>query len=181
MRLVLLSVLLVSVLGCQAEGNSPGIVISPDMAFTVPFDPYDPNPVNANGATLLLPPEGSVPTTGVYFDYKTGAAETDRAGRELRNPVQATPENLKRGKHVFDTYCMICHGNSGKGDGPITKRIPDFAGRTIVSGRALTLPDGALYHIITMGQGPMAAYGKQIRPEDRWRAIHYLRTLQGAK
>lgn len=179
MRYLILSLLVVA--GCRAEADTPGTVISPDMAYTVPFDPYDPNPVTGNGATLLLPPEGTVPVDGVYFGYAAGLAEAERAGRELVNPIEADPKNLKRGKHIFDTYCVVCHGAEGKGDGPITTRIPDFAGRSLVHGRALALPDGALYHIVTTGQGPMAAYANQIRPDDRWRAIHYLRQLQGAK
>ncbi len=179
MKYLILSLLVVA--GCRAEGDTPGTVVSPDMAFTVPFDPYDPNPVTKNGATLILPPEGTVPVDGVYFGFAAGVAEAERAGRELVNPIEADPGNLKRGKHIFDTYCALCHGKEGKGDGSITTRIPDFAGRSLVHGRALELPDGALYHIITTGQGPMAAYAKQVLPDDRWRAIHYIRQLQGAK
>ena len=179
MKYMILSLLVFA--GCRAEADTPGTVVSPDMAFTVPFDPYDPNPVTKNGSTLILPPEGSVPVDGVYFGYAPGVAEGQRAGRELVNPIEANPANLKRGKHIFDTYCVVCHGAEGKGDGPITTRIPDFAGRSLVHGRPVEQPDGNLYHIITTGQGPMAAYAKQIRPDDRWRAIHYIRQLQGAK
>ena len=37
------------------------------------------------------------------------------ASRALAEPK---PGNAKAGKTVFTTYCTVCHGNEGKGDGP---------------------------------------------------------------
>jgi mono/diheme cytochrome c family protein len=32
--------------------------------------------------------------------------------------AEAKPGNPKAGKTIFTTYCTVCHGNEGKGDGP---------------------------------------------------------------
>jgi len=185
MRLVLIAVWLVAVVACSADGERPGIVVSPDMAFSVPYDPYDPSPITDNGASLRLPPEGTVPVDGVRFDYGPGREEAERAGRELFNPYIADPPALARGKHIYDTYCLICHGAGGKGDGPIIGRFPNppdlVDQRPPPFPNALNLPDGALFHIVTRGQGIMASYAVQVRPNDRWLAILYIRSLQGAK
>jgi mono/diheme cytochrome c family protein len=49
---------------------------------------------------------------------------------------------------------------------------------SLVAGRALTLKDGQIFHILTYGQNNMASYASQIDREDRWRAILYVRSLQ---
>ena len=49
---------------------------------------------------------------------------------------------------------------------------------SLVAGRALTLKDGQMFHILTYGQNNMASYASQIAREDRWRVILYVRSLQ---
>ena len=179
---VVLAILLGTALSSCARSagrDDPGILVSPDMAYTVPYDPYDPNPMTANGATLMLPPEGAVPVDGVYFPYGPGREEAARAGAEVNNPLEANKVNLKRGKHIFDTYCAVCHGSEGNGDGPIIGRFPNPP--SLHGERAKTIADGEMYHIISKGQGLMASYAAQILPDDRWRAVHYIRRLQVAK
>jgi len=168
-------------LGCarDASRDEPVTLVSPDMAYTTPYDSYDPNPVTANGATLLLPPDGTVPIDGTYFPFAAGKEEAKRAGLEYKNPIEASPEALKRGKHIFDTFCTICHGSEGNGDGPVIGRFPNPP--SLHAERARTIADGEMFHIISKGQGLMAAYSAQVRPDDRWRAIHYIRTLQAAQ
>jgi mono/diheme cytochrome c family protein len=129
---------------CAAEGDRPGIVVSPDMAYSIPRDAYD---------LALLPPAGTIPVAA------------DRAA-------------LARGKHVYQTFCAVCHGAEGRGDGPIIGRFPNPP--SLLAERARTLPDGELFHILSRGQGIMAPYAVQVRAADRWRVIHYVRELQGA-
>jgi hypothetical protein len=40
-------------------------------------------------------------------------------------------------------------------------------------------PDGEIYHVISLGSasGLMGPHAAQIRPENRWKIIHYIRTL----
>jgi hypothetical protein len=44
--------------------------------------------------------------------------------------------------------------------------------------KARKLKDGEIYHTITLGFGSMGAHGAQIRPEDRWMLVLYIRGLQ---
>jgi len=39
--------------------------------------------------------------------------------REWKNPFEATPENIAKGKELFNgkATCFTCHGNDGRGDG----------------------------------------------------------------
>jgi mono/diheme cytochrome c family protein len=112
------------------------------------------------------------------FPYGAGPEEARRAGQELKNPVAASPENVRRGETVYRNVCIVCHGPRGEGDGPIIGRFPNPP--SLLADRARALPDGAVFHVITRGQGIMAPHAVQVLPPDRWCVIHYLRTLQAA-
>src|SRR3989442_5494213 len=73
------------------------------------FKPYSRN---------LAPVPGTVPVTGA-----PPAADLKSADR-LTNPRTRTSESLNRGKFVYETYCLVCHGEAGEGDGPTTSRPP---------------------------------------------------------
>jgi mono/diheme cytochrome c family protein len=162
--------------GCRAQGEKPGFVVMPGMYDSVPYDAYDRNLVTRAGQTLLLPPEGTVPLAGPAFPYAPGAEEAERAGRELRNPLEPTPAHLARGKQVFENVCAVCHGPGGQGDGPIIGRFPNPP--SLLAARARGLPDGRIVHVIARGQGIMPPHSAQVLPDDRWRVVLHLRQLQ---
>lgn len=47
-------------------------------------------------------------------------ADQMAAAKAWKNPFRATPENIGKGKELFQgkATCFTCHGNEGKGDGP---------------------------------------------------------------
>jgi mono/diheme cytochrome c family protein len=157
---------------------SPGYEFMPDMARSVPYDAYAPNPVTRTGLTLQPPVAGTIAFGGpLPFRYAATSADAERAGRELSNPVPPTAAALARGRHVYETFCIVCHGVQGAGDGPvIAKKFPPPPSYT--SARLLTMPDGQIFHVITRGTEVMPSYGGQIAPGDRWNVIHYVRQLQ---
>lgn len=162
---------------CRANGERPGYTFMPDMARSVPYDTYDPSGVLAHGQTLQWPPEGTVPVEGAPFPYGPGPDEARRAGAELRNPLTATPAALARGRQVYETMCLVCHGPQGAGDGPIIGRFPNPPALT--ADHARNLPDGQIYHIVARGQAIMPSHAAQVLPDDRWRVILHVRHLQG--
>jgi len=125
------------------------------------------------------PVEGTVPVTGAapVFDAETA----DR----IPNPRTRTAASINRGKIVYETYCLICHGAGGHGDGPISSDAGGpFAGiRSLVDKEAVQRTDGYLYGVIVnaqaMGRGLMPRYGDKIRGTDQWDLVNYVRTLQG--
>lgn len=161
-------------MGCNADGERSMLLILPGMAESVPYNAYDPNPVT--GQTLLYPPEGTVPYGAAMPDFGPGREEAERAGRELTNPFVANTDTLASGQRTFEHFCLVCHGPRGEGDGPIIGRFPNPP--SLVAPRARELPDGHLFHVISNGQGLMASYSAQIPPDERWKLILYVRTLQ---
>lgn len=124
------------------------------------------------------PVEGTVPVTG--GELPVALATADR----LANPRTRTSESLNRGRWVYETYCLVCHGEGGKGDGPIsTSAGGPFPGiRSLVTDTVSRKSDGYLYGVVVnaqpMGKGLMPRYGDKIRGADRWDVVNYVRLLQ---
>ena len=99
-------------------------------------------------------------------------------------PVPVTEELMARGKQRFEIYCAPCHGLAGMGGGLVDKRAQSLKQSTWLPVPSLlevttrNRADGFIYRAITEGVRKMPAYGSQIRPEDRWAIVLYVRALQ---
>lgn len=118
------------------------------------------------------PPAGSVPVTGREDSLDL---LLDLAG--VRNPVPVSERSLRRGKQVFEQYCIVCHGPAGRGDGTVVPKFVPPPDLTMEP--SLQRPDGYLYAVLRQGRGIMPRYGDKIRGADRWDVVNYLRQLQG--
>ena len=170
------SFLAVTAAGCRADGERPGFIVLPGMVDSVPIDAYDTHPLTPDGLAMIASPEGTIPVDFEPFRYGEGEEEATRAATELSNPLEASEANLARGLQAFETYCQICHGPTGEGDGTIIGHFPNPP--VFHAENAMSLSDGQVFHIISRGQGIMPSYAAQVRRDDRWRVIHHVRLLQ---
>jgi mono/diheme cytochrome c family protein len=100
------------------------------------------------------------------------------AEKGIQNPLPPTA-GPQEGKKVFDANCVVCHGASGKGDGPVgaalTPKPGDLTGKAVQA-----QSDGELFWKISTGRGAMPSW--QTLPEkDRWSLVQFIRTLRGKK
>jgi len=146
------------------------------MQYSPAYLSQTPNPVLPNGMTQQMPVAGTIPRGYQSFHYGPGPEEAARAGRELKNPLKLTEENLARGRQVYSNHCAVCHGATGAGDGPLIPKYPNPPSYKTEQSKAL--PDGAMFYVITMGRKNMPSHAAQVSPEDRWKAILYIRKLQ---
>ena len=161
--------------GCGANSQNRAYEYMPDMARGPAYKAFAPNPATRDGLTLQSPVAGTIPRGYQPFHYGTGEDEAARAGRDLRNPYSATPQTLQEGRALFQTYCLVCHGKGGKGDGPIAEKIPRPPSYT--SDRLLQFPPGRIFHVITIGAGKMRPYAVQLSASERWKVVTYVRTV----
>lgn len=175
--LALLALIPAAVWGCT-DDSQRGYEYMPDMVRDPAYKAFAPNPATRDGLTLQRPVAGTIPRGYLPFHYRPGDEEAARAGRELVNPHRAVPETLAKGKALYETYCLVCHGEQGKGDGPISGKIP--APPSYTSERVLAFPPGRIFHVITLGSGKMPSYSVQLSPDERWEIVSYVRSsLQG--
>jgi copper transport protein len=90
------------------------------------------------------------------------------------NPVPASAESIARGKMLFQQNCTICHGDSGRGDGPAAATLPIPPAN--LYDHIPYHPDQFFFGVMTKGlSGVMPAFENQISEEDRWNILNYLR------
>jgi len=153
-----------------------GIEYMPDMTYSVPYNSFAPNPVTRDGKTLQSPPAGTVPRGFQPFRYAATPEEALRAGRELRNPLPSSPQALAQGRALYETFCLVCHGGQGQGDGPLVPRIANPPAYT--SERVRAMAPGQIFHVISRGSGRMPSYAAQIPYEQRWPLVLYVGALR---
>ena len=152
-----------------------------DMYYSKAYESYSPDKYFKDGKTLQKPVEGTVSREFIPYPFKDKFGDKTKAGKLLKNPFQPTKENIERGKMKFNIYCALCHGKTGKGDGSITKlkrngkKIYPVPPADLTSDFVQQKPDGEIYHVITMGSAVMGAHASQIKPDDRWKIVLYIK------
>lgn len=93
------------------------------------------------------------------------------------NPIEATRESLVAGRQRYVFLCRQCHGNRGAGDGDMSHAggIPsDFTDDVWTYGAS----DGEIFTVIKEGvTADMQGYGNQLRDEDIWNLVNYIKSL----
>jgi hypothetical protein len=171
--------LLMNLYSCNRNRNNPGWDYFPDMFYSTAYETNSKNPNFENGMTMRVPVPGTVPRDFTPFEYTNDPESRIKAGKELANPFLMTPETLSRGKVIYTTFCIGCHGTAGKGDGHLyTSGLYPIKPLSLSGDTASKLKDGEIYHTITLGIRSMGAHGSQIIPDDRWKLVLYVRKLQ---
>lgn len=102
-------------------------------------------------------------------------------------PLQISDELMQRGRQRYNIFCATCHGRAGDGNGPVSVRALALEQGTWVPPTSLHAPYvreqpvGKLFNTITNGVRKMPGYGHQIKPEDRWAIVLYVRALQRSR
>lgn len=95
------------------------------------------------------------------------------------NPVPDTEKSLSQGEKMYNTFCYVCHGLEGKGDGPVIKR--GFYPLNLTAPGVIGRTDGYIYAYIRYGgKVMMPSYRESISSENAWDVVNYVRKLQGS-
>jgi len=116
--------------------------------------------------------------------------QNEKPGTPITIPAEPeiTPERIKAGQEVFKKMeCWKCHGVQGMANGPSASTLTDDLGRPILpfnfteGSRPLCgSTDHDLYKIFMTGLDgtPMPSFSDNIKPDEAWDLVFYLRTLQ---
>lgn len=174
LKLIIALVIVASFMACNNK-RKPQIQYMPDMYESVPYD--------ANGATSAgnvpvnrKPVAGTISRGGVVtYDIPDTNEGYEKAKLEVKNPLEATEENLSKGKELYGIYCAVCHGNKGDGNGILSERdkfngIPSYKDRDI--------NEGTIYHVIVHGKNLMGSHASQLTYKERWQVVQYVEKLK---
>ncbi len=136
--------------------------------------PSDTIPMRGN-------PQNSVSVFGSampgYAVSRIGLPATIDSMAAIPNPVPADARSLSNGRMYYQINCAVCHGESGKGDGPILASKAIFP-PPVIGAAAEARSDGYIWGVIRNGRGAMPSYNR-IEEMDRWDVVNYVRGLQG--
>lgn len=149
--------------------EKPNFIYMPDMH-------HNPSYKAQEEGAMRLPPQGTVARGHLPYPY--AADEVEAASRQ-RNPLPRTRVHLMRGQDRYNTYCIVCHGPGGEGDGSVVPQFPRPP--SLQSEKVRDFTDGRIFHIMTKGQNLMPSYASQIPEQDRWAIVHFLRALYRSK
>ena len=114
---------------------------------------------------------------------------TEKPGTPIQIPSEpeVTADRIKAGREVFSrVQCWKCHGVTGEANGPSASTLQDDLGRPIA---AFNFTEGSrpkcgssdqdLYRIFMTGLDgtPMPSFADNIKPDEAWDLVFYLRTL----
>lgn len=164
--------------GCD-RADVPAIQYAPEMYESIPYEPLrqtNVNLINPMGINERVPVVGTVPLGKLDYYTHIPKDSVAIAERVLRNPYPYSKTNLEEGKALYTRVCSHCHGEDGKGQGPVGikfKGVPDYS-----AGAYKTMNDGHIYHVIQWGRNRMMPHGSIVNPEERWKIAMYVRVLQ---
>jgi mono/diheme cytochrome c family protein len=117
----------------------------------------------------------------------------EKPGMPIQIPAEpeVTPERIKAGRDVFArVQCWKCHGVLGQANGPSAATLTDDLGRPIA---AFNFTEGSrpkcgdtdrdIYRIFMTGLDgtPMPSFADNIKPDEAWDLVFYLRALMSGK
>ena len=172
----------------ESHTEKPRIHIIQDMDSQPYFKSQRDNPFFADERSDRLPVPGTVASGDLREDDHLYRGRVDGVwARTFPPQVEPTAENMARGKQRFEIFCAPCHGLTGEGTGMVNNRAQELAQGTWVPPTNINqehlrkMPVGELFNSITNGVRNMPAYGPQIKPEDRWAILLYVRALQRSR
>jgi cytochrome c553 len=148
-----------------------------DMHQAPRYDPLEQSDFFADQRASRPLVEGTVARGQLRADKVLYTGKGPDGAFVARMPMPVTRALLERGQDRFNIYCSPCHAATGEGNGMIVQRglkqPPSFHIDRLRQER-----DGYFYDVMTNGFGVMQDYAAQLKPEDRWAVVAYLRALQ---
>lgn len=178
-HLLILIGILVGLSACNHDRNHPGYAYMPDMYYSESYNAYSENPVFRDSVTNQLPPKGTIARNHMPYPFQPkNYFDQIQAGKDLINPIKINETSLAEGKAQYEIFCISCHGVSGDGNGHLytSKKYP-MKPTSLIESYVQSKADGEIYHIVTVGSlsGLMGAHGTQIKSDNRWKIINYIR------
>ena len=98
--------------------------------------------------------------------------------KEMKSPIPETPENIAKGKEIYNGKgtCYVCHGKEGKGDGTAAAGLEPSPRNFTNTAFHAARTDGELYWIIKNGSPGTAMIpmiGATIDEDEAWYVLLY--------
>lgn len=162
------------------------LLIIPGTAVTLPWDkdmqdqpsmkPQD-SVVESNQTSVPVGGKDGYPPPKDIIELVRARLE---AGKTLVNPHPKSPESLARGREMYQLHCLVCHGEQGRGNGPVGQKFVPQPMELNLDYVQLQ-PDGQLFYTISHGSIAMPFYRQAMPAEDRWHLVNFIKEVFGER
>ena len=173
--------------GCQGmPSKKPPIHLNPNMDDVERYDAQEKQYFyEKDDRTKRNPIEGTI-SYGFYKDdnpeFFLGRNDEGEYVDKVSEILDIDENFIKRGQERYNIYCSVCHGYSGVGNGLVAQNDEyNVIVTSILSETLDDKSDGYFYDIISNGKNNMKGYSGQIKEEDRWAIVTYIRALRYMK
>lgn len=180
-----------------SKKSKPKSVYMPDMYYSEGYEPYADykknEPYSKNKGiqvelfrkgktTSLLPVKGTVPRNpyGILpYEFPNNNEGYEKSKKNASSDfLKLEVKDLERGKAMYQIYCVICHGETGAGDGILVQNgkilgVPDYKTREINI--------GSIRHVIQYGRNAMGSYASALNKADILKVSQYVMKLKEQK
>ena len=173
-KIVILLGLSALVTSCH-DKNSPNYQYMPNMYESVGYETYSESSAFENGKEGQMLPAGVIKRGQVPYEYPNTPEGYNAAKASSKSPLDPATVDMEKAKVLFNTYCAICHGENGDGQGNLVKRekflgVPNYRDREIT--------EGSIFHVETYGLNAMGSHANQLSANERWLIAAYVMKLK---
>lgn len=170
------------------SNRKPGRAYMPDMTYSRAYETYAPAQERLNNSEAKDITYSGYPVKGTIArgDMLPYSLKNDSLGYAqsagIKNPLDLASINMKEAERLYLINCGICHGPKLDGNGPLYNNgNGPFAAapKNFMGDDMKAMPEGTMFHSVTYGKGQMGSYASQLRPEQRWEIIAYIKSKQG--
>lgn len=145
-----------------------------DMYTPHSYEAYSESPLYSDGLTSRKAPAHTIARGYVPYELANTNAGYAKS-YELVSPIALDKKTMKTGKHLYNIYCISCHGEKGDGMGELVKQekylgVPNYKDRKVNM--------GSIVHVITHGKGVMGSHASQLHHQERWQIAQYVMKLK---
>lgn len=190
-RLILIAAVLAGpALGCRGQvSEEPPVVPIRNMYDQPRYDPQEESHFFQDGRTMRPQVEGTIAREMEPNETFANGRTEDDSSWLLEVPSQIVERGggmekfVERGQNRYNIYCAPCHGIAGDAQGLVANRADELGFSALRppsfhEDRIQHMPDGQLFATITNGIRNMPSYRHNIRQDDRWAIVTYVRALQ---
>ncbi len=111
-------------------------------------------------------------------EHMMGSHDVPLDAAAVANPIQTSSDSVERGATVFSQSCAVCHGETGKGDGPAAAGLEPKPA-DLYADHVRSNTDGAMFWIISHGREDtaMPPWDNIVNEEDRWHLVNFIRSF----
>lgn len=177
---VVLMFALSSLTSCSSDEpqREPKMVYMPDMYYSKAYEPYSEDPNGVDGLEARTPVDGTIKRGYVPYEIPNTNEGYQLALDSLKSPIATTEESLAEGEHLFNIYCISCHGIKGDGQGVLVQNEKFLGVPSYAPSRLPNITEGSIFHVETYGKNMMGSHASQLTSEERWKVAQHVLKLR---